>query len=193
MHIPLFPGHEPDEQIIMFVHRHRIAFLIPLLIIFVLVILPLFFIFAGPSIGFDPLGWDWGIAGLGAYFLFAISVAFVLWVDYYYDLLVITDQHIVNIEQDSLLGRRVSYVSLLRVQDANGKTSGLLQSLLNYGTILIETAGETPDIVQRDVANPSEIAHKVMELHDALITKEGRSGEVTKGEGTHPAAEKEHT
>lgn len=191
MHIPLFPGHQPGEHIVMFVHRHRISFLIPVLIMVTMVALPVLILLVAPTLGFDATHSEWIIAGLGAYGLFALSVAFVLWMDYFYDFLILTDRHVVNVEQESLLGRRIAYISLLRVQDASGKTHGLLQSLFNYGTVIIETAGETPDVIQRDVPNPALIAHKTMELHDALIKKEGRHGELAQAEGHHPPGKME--
>jgi hypothetical protein len=64
-----------------------------------------------------------------------------LWTDYYLDLWIITNRRIVSIDQRGFFRRFLSSFRLERLQDMNINVSGLIPTLLNYGTIEAQTAG----------------------------------------------------
>jgi hypothetical protein len=64
-----------------------------------------------------------------------------LWTDYYLDLWIITNRRIISIDQRGFFRRFLSSFRLERLQDMNINVSGLLPTLLNYGTIEAQTAG----------------------------------------------------
>ena len=171
------------------VRRHPFAFLSSIAIIVFMTIFPpilLTIIRILFAVDFPPHVVDWVAVGFGTYYLFLITLALVFWMDYYYDLYVVTDKHLLDIDQTGLLSRRISHISLARVQDVTTRQKGFWQNLLDFGPVNVQTAGHEEDILLEDVPHCSQIAAKIMLLHDELIAKERRQGEVSEGEGVHP-------
>lgn len=98
-------------------------------------------------------------------FLLAIWIyCFLIWVDYYFDVWVITDERIINIEQRGLFLRRVSSAEYEKIQDVTVEVKGFLQTVINFGDVRIQTAGETENIVFRRISNPYEIKNLVAKI-----------------------------
>lgn len=76
---------------------------------------------------------------------------------------VLTNQHIVDVDQIGLFNRSVSTLRLEEIQDITASTNGLLQHLFGYGTIIIQTAGERENFVFDFVPNPYTVEHKILE------------------------------
>lgn len=63
------------------------------------------------------------------------------WTDHYLDLWAITNRRIVSIDQRGYFRRFLSSFRLERLQDMNINVSGVIPTLLNFGTIEAQTAG----------------------------------------------------
>lgn len=92
-------------------------------------------------------------------------VAAGLWV-YHQNRLVLTNKHLIKVEQDGLFSRKVSQLSLARVQDVNGSHRGILATMLGYGTVEVQSAGEEEEFVFTQMPRPDEIADQLMKAHD---------------------------
>lgn len=66
--------------------------------------------------------------------------ASMMWTHYYLDLWVVTDRRIIVIEQISFFNRKVSHFRLERLQDIKVRISGIIPTLLNFGSINAQTA-----------------------------------------------------
>lgn len=180
---------EPHEKAILRIHRHPFAFITSLFIIFSMGLVPamiLLFTTVAEAIPRSPLLIDWFAAGAGTYYLFLIVVGLVLWMDYYYDMYIVTEEHILDIDQSSLLLQKISRTSLMRVQDVTARVTGFWGNLLDFGRVSVQTAGHEEELILEDVPHPREVAAKIMVLHDELIAKETRAGEIGEAEGVHP-------
>lgn len=78
-----------------------------------------------------------------------ISVGAAL-TDYYLDLWAISDRRIVAIEQNGFFRRRLSSFRLERLQDMNINVTGVIPTLLNFGTIEAQTAGGSNEEFKTD-------------------------------------------
>ena len=181
---------EPGEQTVQIIRRHPVAFL-PSIFIFAVMLCtpPLFLLLITGAVPLSLAGQalDWVVVGFGCYYLFVLAVGLVLWMDYYYDLYIITTRHILDVDQGSLLGNRIAHTSLARVQDVTTRLNGVWQQVFNFGPINVQTAGHEEDILLEDVPRPHEVAATIMRLHDELIAREQRRPEVGEAEGVHPA------
>ena len=63
------------------------------------------------------------------------------WTDHYLDLWAVTNRRIVSIDQNGFFRRQLSSFRLERLQDMNITVSGIIPTLLNFGTIEAQTAG----------------------------------------------------
>jgi membrane protein YdbS with pleckstrin-like domain len=80
--------------------------------------------------------------------------------------LVLTNKHLIRVEQDGLFSRKVSQLALGRVQDVNGVRRGLIATVLNFGSVEVQSAGEDEEFVFIQMPNPSGLADQLMKAHD---------------------------
>lgn len=99
-----------------------------------------------------------------AFYLFVILYAFSNFIDYYLDIWIVTNQRIINIEQHGLFSRIVSEKDLGRMQDITSEVRGFLGTLLNYGNVHIQTAGETERFIFRQIPFADEAARRISNL-----------------------------
>jgi uncharacterized membrane protein YdbT with pleckstrin-like domain len=96
--------------------------------------------------------------------LFVWIYSFLIWVDYYFDVWIVTTERIVNIEQKGLFVREISELNLSRVQDATTEVRGIIPTVFNYGDVYIQTAGETERFVFRQVGDPYKVKDMIIRL-----------------------------
>lgn len=96
-----------------------------------------------------------------ACFLLSIAATYVGWFSYSRTEILITDQHLIDIEQSGLFIQEASHMDLDRIQDVSVDRKGILQTLLDYGNVLIQTAGEKQSFVLYNIANPSKLAEEL--------------------------------
>jgi len=120
--------------------------------------------------------YDYLIIGISGFYLFLVTFLFGTWIDFYYDIIFVTNERILNVNQKGLLAREISELSLTQVQNVTTQMSGFLRSFLNFGNLIIETAGEgtTGDPHHHglegyfsisDIPDPNRIARIILELH----------------------------
>lgn len=85
--------------------------------------------------------------------LVGIGGGIAIWV-YLQNQFYMTNESVIQEIQHSLFSRHEQTVSLGSIEDASFKQSGILQSLLNYGTVRLSTEGEETTYRFAYVANP---------------------------------------
>ena len=111
------------------------------------------------------------LGGSGYALMLVLFVAYAF-VDYWLDLWVVTNRRILHIEQKGLFHREVAELELSRIQDLTSETQGIVATLLGYGTLSVQTAGEEPRFVFHDIPHPDSVRAVIM---NAL--KEARGAE----------------
>ena len=79
---------------------------------------------------------------LSMYIMTLLVLLFLFWMDYYLDMWIITSDRIIDIEQKGLFNRRIGEIPIKHVQDVTLEVEGFIETLLKFGTIRIQTAGE---------------------------------------------------
>lgn len=173
-----FSGQKEGEQIVLMVRRHWFnileQFFVVLLMILLLAgswfILPVFFpsiITSSFNILFNFLRNLFG--------MFIWITFFLIWIDYYFDVWIITNKRIVNIEQKGLFNRIVSELELIRIQDVTTEVTGVIPTMLNYGDVFIQTAGESQRFIFRQVSDPYHIKDVIMNLQKKSSREEAHN------------------
>lgn len=140
---------ENDEMILETVRKHWFVIGIELLGAAILVFLPVLILIIAAFIPAEllPLGltlFDYIPEFLFfscVWVLFSLLTTFMIWTHYYLDLWVVTDRRIILVDQIHFFNRNVSIFRLERMQDIEYKITGIIPTLLNYGTIKAQTAG----------------------------------------------------
>ena len=162
-----FPGKQDTEAVFIFVRPYFLAFL-PTAFIFLFIFLAsLLFQVGIVRNWFLPLGSDAANATLlfvGLFQLLTLTVFLIAVLDFYFDILVVTDRRLVDIDQEQLFFRRISELNLEEVEDVSSAVSGFFQSTFNYGTVLIQTAGSRENFEMVNFRFPREIAAIISDL-----------------------------
>ncbi|OGI22097.1 MAG: hypothetical protein A2808_03675 [Candidatus Moranbacteria bacterium RIFCSPHIGHO2_01_FULL_55_24] len=169
-----FPGQRETETVVSIVHRHWFNLLSHLFIVFVmaffllgsLFLIPLLFpeITAGERFRFL-------IFLQNTLFVFLWLYGFLVWIDYYFDIWIITDERILNIEQKGLFVRHISELTYGRVQDITTTVEGIVPTMFNFGDLYVQTAGENGRFIFRQVPDPLHLKDTIMR-----ITRDAASG-----------------
>jgi hypothetical protein len=107
-----------------------------------------------PSIGFF-------FASLLAGALLGLLIMFPFWVRWYFSVYIMTTQRFIQ-ETRSLLQTNVVDLGLEQIQMINYQISGLQETLLGFGTIIVQTY--VGDLIIHDVHHPARIQKKMVHI-----------------------------
>ncbi len=135
-----------NERVLLVIRRHWFSFL-GALVIFAL-------LFVGPPLALlvTPYYLPFAITEevhavaffLLALYLMAVLTAMLLtWSIYYLDTWIITDQRLIDIDQHGLFRRDISEIPLERIQNISIEIPGFIATVLHFGNLKIQTAGES--------------------------------------------------
>ena len=122
----------------------------------------------GPLLGVIPaaikpeLGFGYFFGGLGAGIVLAGLLFFPGWLGWYYSLFIVTDQRLIQITQKGMFRRSVVDIGLNQIQMVNYEVAGLQETLLGYGTIMMQTY--VGDLVIHDIHHPAKIQKKFQQI-----------------------------
>ena len=114
------------------------------------------------------------IALTSIWFLFAWIIFFVIWTDYYLDILIVTNKKIIDIDQRGLFHREVSTFRLDRIQDITIEIHGLIATLLDFGDVHIQTAGEKREFVAKSIPSPAKVKKQIWDAYNKAMKDEHR-------------------
>jgi len=147
------------EYVISAVNRHPIGLLAPVSITALLVSLILMGLFnydaITASLGFG-VQFDFGgvlLGGILAIILVLVGGYIAVWV-YQNNQFFLTNESVIQEIQVSLFARREQTVSLENIEDASYHQRGIVQTLLDYGSIRLSTEGDETTYRFSYVANP---------------------------------------
>lgn len=171
-----FTGQDDGEKILYVIHRHWFDILVQ----FIFLIAGLFLV-GGSFFFFTVLYPDLLGDVRPTFFYFVESFlllilwffAFLVWIDYYLDVWIVTDKRIVNIDQRGLFVREMSELHLFRIQDVTSEVQGFFPSMLNYGDVYVQSAGTVERFVFEKVPDPYAVKDILMDL-----TRDTRQEEV---------------
>ena len=83
----------------------------------------------------------------------------------------ITTESIVQFVQYSLFSSKQQVVNLINVEDVSADQTGILQQVLNYGTLRVSTQGQETIYHFRFVANPNGVVHNVNDATEIAIQR----------------------
>jgi len=152
------------EEIILALHKHWIVIIGEVLFFSILFFTPFFATFFSFKIVEEYLKEYYYLFWflLSIYFLTVYMAFFITWMNYYLDMWVMTNERMFYIEHSGIFGRNVSEFLIKNVQDATIEIPGMIPSLLKYGNLLVQTAGEKNFLIKQ-VQNPEKAKNIIME------------------------------
>lgn len=162
-----YPGQPPDETTLFVIYKHWIS-VAPFLFVAVLFMLvSLYGIYYGAAHAIEvPYLGSYAVPFIAiiGFVAAAFMIVGVVWV-WRRNRVLMTNEHLVDIDQTGLFHRRVSTLDIANIQDVSSHIEGPLQTFLHYGSVIVQTAGERENFVLDYVPNCPAIEQKINEAH----------------------------
>lgn len=156
-----FDSQQSEEEVILLLRRHPITQLKQVFIALGIALFP-FLVGTSPFLDFLPARFQFAMT-VGWYLILVgyIFESFLLW---FFNVYIITDERIIDVDFLSLIYKDVSSAKIDNIEDVTASTGGFLASVVNYGTIKIQTAGEKTEFEFNDVPQPAKVTALLNEL-----------------------------
>ncbi len=156
-----FSNQKENEEIVLLLRAHFITNLPWLAFFGILIILPVIILIISNSTASSlPFVTNELIfIIISFYYLITIVYALINFMKWFYNILIITNLGIVDIDYSGLLYHGVAFTKLNLVEDVNYIKTGFLRSLFNFGDVFIQTAGGKENLEGIGISNPSNAAH----------------------------------
>jgi hypothetical protein len=165
-----FDSKDSNETVLLLLRQHPVTQTKWLLIAIVLVFVPFLLSYVN-VLGFLPFRFHI-IAGI-AWYLMVVGYSLESFLDWFFNVYIITNERVIDVDFKSLLFRNVSFARYDKIEDVNFTTSGTLGAIFDYGTVLIQTAAATDEFEFEDVPFPSRVTAF---LNDILTELERENG-----------------
>jgi hypothetical protein len=158
-----FADKDRDEEALVVLRRHPVTNS-PWIILMLLMVLAI-----SPAIHF---GWLSNLpAGLQTTLIYAWIVLALLvgWsglLAWYFNVSVISDKRVIDIDFHDLIYREISDANLEKIEDVTHNMGGLFGIIFNFGDVYIQTAGVKPQIEFLKVPHPAQVASTLRKLRE---------------------------
>lgn len=162
-----FETQEDTEHVVLFLRQHPIVLFPQIMVGIIMLIAPtILFPLAVSFIGSLPVSLPAGYPIIGTIFWYVATVGFFLatFIHWFFNIYIVTNQRIVDIDFINLLYKEFSEAELDKIQDLTFVSQGIFATIFNYGSVLVQTAGEMPNIEFFAVPQPDRVVKTIGEL-----------------------------
>jgi uncharacterized membrane protein YdbT with pleckstrin-like domain len=172
--VKYFEDQLDGEEVLLVFHKHPVVMRKGLV-----------FGMLGPLIGILPAaihpagGFGLFFGGLGAGLLLGLLIFTPSWIGWHFSIFIVTDQRFMQISQKGLFHRAVADLSLAQIQSVNYEVSGLQETMLGFGTIMMQTY--VGDLTIHDVHHPARIQKQLVGIlrDEGFVTNNYLSGQAS--------------
>ena len=154
-----FPDQFDDEEVLFVFRKHPVVMRKSLIFALLAVLLGamggLFTVYRSGSTG----GY---FAGLAIGIILGVLVMLPAWISWHFSVFIVTDQRLIQITQKGLFHRSVVDMGLNQIQMVNYQIAGLQETLLGFGTIMMQTF--VGDLLIHNVHHPAAIQKRLLEI-----------------------------
>ncbi len=156
-----FHGKEQGEEIVLVIRSHWIIYLPQILATLLVLALPwiLVGIFSSILHNFTIF-----LALLITSFLIAASIVVSSILKWYYNVSIITDQRVIDLDFPNIMAHSMSEAQLEKIEDVTHKQLGILGSFFDVGSVYIQTAGTAQNIEFTNVPRPRDIQDILIDM-----------------------------
>lgn len=167
-----FETQEDTEEVILFMRQHLIVLLPSMILGIILIfapfiIFPFFLKFLTLPITIPS---NFIVVGTVFWYVFTFGLILVRFLRWYFNIYIVTNQRVVDIDFVHLLYKEFSEARLSKIQDVTYKTGGVFATFFNYGDVLVQTAAEMPNFDFIAVPNPEKVVQMIGELTEKTKT-----------------------
>ena len=169
--IELFAGLKPGERTICLIRKHWSAYVINLVLA---VSVSLGIVAALTILLLDSGTFSTSTAQsvttiTSAALLSSLFLMLYGFVDQYLDVLIITSERILVVNQNGLFQREAEEIHLHDLIGVRSTTNGVLAHYLRYGRLIIKNGEDNREIVVNDIPRVSDVSKLILELHTQYL------------------------
>ncbi len=86
--------------------------------------------------------------------VFILSYIWISFLGWYFNVGIVTNKRMIDIDLHAVIYKEITNAQLVKIEDVTVKSGGYLQSLFDYGSIFIQTAGTAVNIEFNNVPYP---------------------------------------
>ncbi len=168
-----------DEKIIMYIRRHWFWILLETTGVFLIFIFPIFFIWLLQH-----------LLNLSQINIFGVTLSYIsdilifIWAvfswiylaerftKYALNFWILTNKRIIESELPKLFDRRLSTLGLEEIEDISVEVNGIIENLIGWGTLEVQTAGTNREFLAKDILNPVGVQKAIFDAKLALKQEE---------------------
>lgn len=98
------------------------------------------------------------------WYLATFGYAFGNFLYWYFNIYIVTNERLVDIDFLYLLYKRFSEAELNKIQDISFTSGGILAAIFDFGNVNIETAGEQPNLIFEKIPHPEKVVETIRSL-----------------------------
>ncbi|MDD5415433.1 MAG: PH domain-containing protein [Candidatus Daviesbacteria bacterium] len=161
-----FEGQDPNEKILLLLRAHPITNLSWIALSIFIFFIPFAVFKIVPLIGFDLALFPetYQLAGIIINYLFVLIVVFEGFLNWYFNVSIVTNEKIIDMEFEYLLYKAVDLAPLPKIEETDSVTAGILGTLFNFGNVKVQTAGATVAIEMHNIPHPATVADIILDL-----------------------------
>jgi hypothetical protein len=171
---------EANEKLIQIIRKHPFPFLVQVVFISIGLVLPSLLrssvehFISTSTIPSADLSLALPLLSFGEslWYLFLWVCLFVAWTDYYLDRWTVSDSRIIASEQIGLFNRDTASVRHSNIQDVKVEVRGVLATLLGFGTLHVQSAGESREFILTHTPHPYETKEMLFKICNQAREKE---------------------
>lgn len=156
-----FASQHAEEKVLLLLRQHPVTQLGWIFIVTFLGVLPFLFQSVG-LLNFLPA--DYQFASLIGWYLLLFGYALESFLSWFYNVYIITDERIVDVDFSNLLYKNISSAKIEKIEDVTNEAKGILATVFNFGTVKIQTAGTMTEFDFVNVPQPAKVASFINEL-----------------------------
>ena len=159
-------GKNITETVKLFVRRHVITNLPWIVTTIVLLLIPVLIqiLLTLTATPLPPLPNNFITIFLLFYYLITFTYAFISFLDWFYNIIIITNTEIIDIDYADVIYHDVAATNVNLVEDVNYTQVGFIRGLFNFGDVFVQTAGGKENIEALAIPQPARIARIILDF-----------------------------
>ncbi len=157
-----FNSMDDEETIVLLLRRHPITNLPWIIIGAILTFLPAIVNSFVPVLTIIPASFY--LVGLLGWYLITLAYVFESFLNWFFNVYIVTDERIIDVDFLNLIYRQISYAKIDQIQDVTSQMGGVVRTIFNYGNVNIQTAAEVAEFEFSAVPEPDRVVKLINEL-----------------------------
>lgn len=159
-----FEGQKEGEEILLLLRRHLFTIYVRIGFYIFLALVPIVLWFVFGSLISEH--------SASTLFFFVSSIWYAgLWLALFHsltmytlDTVLVTNRRIIDSDQHGLFNREVSELTGSRIQDISSHTNGMIETFLQFGDVMVQTAGSEKQFIFKQIPNPERVKDIIMQM-----------------------------